>query len=189
MEYYLQTKRLLQLWGDGENSNLIRHFFSQLQQLRCLFPIPLVNAITIIEKETVEDEFELIFKSITHEKYMRNIRIVDIRNAIVFLIRKEFRRIVNTTPYIDKNETDEQFLSLTKQESVLGMNSRYLETLIETCFYIRAIYIIYTKPESITPGNWMMYHELINKRSLCYSVKLTYFLLRCLIEKSERQTK
>lgn len=192
MEYFLQTKRLLQLYDNGENSNLIRHFFSQLQQLRGLNSIALVNAITIMkgrEREIIQDEFELIFKSITHENYMRNIKIIDIRNAIVFLIRKEFRRIVNTTPYIDKNETDEEFLSLTNQESVLGMSGRHLETLIETCYYIRAVFIIFTKPESIiNPTTWMMYHDLANSRSLLFSVKFTYMLLRCLIEPMRNTT-
>ena len=182
MNYYHQTQRLLTLY-DGSHTNYLRHFFSQLQQLRGLLSIPLVNAITIIQKETVKDEYDLISKSITFQPYMKNIKIEDIRNVIVFLIRKEFRRIVKTTPYIEKNETDVAFLELDKK-STLGMNAKYLETLIETCFYITHVYYIHFKKERIQPQSWEMYHDFINNSTLTVSVKFTYDMIRCLIESS-----
>lgn len=184
MSYYHQTQRLLALY-DGSNTNYLRHFFSQLQQHRGLLSIPLVNAITIIQnqKETVKDEYDLISKSITFQPYMKNIKIEDIRNVIVFLIRKEFKRIVKTTPYIKKNETDAGFLAL-DQKSTLGMNAKYLETLIETCFYITHVYYIHFKKELIQSQSWEMYHDFINRSTLAVSVKFTFNMIRCLIESS-----
>ena len=135
MDYYDETQRLLTLY-DKKNMNVIRHFFSQLQQHRGLFPYALINAISA--SIHVQDEFELIENSVTVEPYMKKISIQDIRNVIVFLIRKEFNTVVAIQPYICKEETDETFLKLDKP-SEIGVHVRKLEKLIETVYYITRI--------------------------------------------------
>ena len=179
MSYYVQTVRLLKLF-DHQNINVVRHFFSELQQLRGLYSIPLINAIVIMQNKGASNEYDLIEKSITYKSYMQKIRISDIRNLIVFCIRKEFNRITPTTPYVHKNEKDTLFLSIDTASS-LGVNAKYLEKLVETCYYISHIYCIYEKPEVVKENEWYMYHDYVNKQSLAAAVKETYKLLAPLI--------
>lgn len=179
MSYYDQTVKLLKMF-DQQNINVLRHFFSELQQVRGLYSIPLINAIVIMQNKGASDEYDLIQKSITYKSYMQKIRICDIRNLIVFCIRKEFNRIVKTTPYINENEADKAFLSLNTTSS-LGINAKYLEKLVETCYYISHVYYIYEKPEVVKENGWCMYHENVNNRSLPSATKMTYRLLAPLI--------
>ena len=179
MSYYDQTVKLLKLF-DQQNINVLRHFFSELQQVRGLYSIPLINAIVIMQNKGASDEYDLIQKSITYKSYMQKIRICDIRNLIVFCIRKEFNRIVKTTPYIKENEADKAFLSL-NTTSCLGINAKYLEKLVETCYYITHVYYIYQNPEIVKINEWCMYHENVNNRSLPSATKMTYRLLAPLI--------
>ena len=55
MSYYDQTVKLLKLF-DQQNINVLRHFFSELQQLRGLYSIPLINAIVIMQNNGARDE-------------------------------------------------------------------------------------------------------------------------------------
>lgn len=177
MDYYVQTKRLLILYKD-KNINFIRHFFSQLQLHRQLYPYALINAISA--SKTVKDEYALIESSVTIEPYMKKISIQDIRNVIVFLIRKEFNTVVAIQPYISDAETDEMFLSL-NENSTIGLNIRKLEKLIETCYYITHIFYIIRKPEMIKEDTWLTCHDYFHKTSLVESVKYIYTLLKKLI--------
>lgn len=181
MEYYQQTQRLLALYDSGNNINILRHFFSQLQQMRGLISIPLVNAISLMQTDCIKNEMELIYRSITFQPYMKKIKIEDIRNVIVFLIRKEFKRIVKTEPYLHKNEKDRVFLSL-NQKSTLGIHAKFLEQLIETSYYITHIYYIYRR--EINKNEWKMFHDAVNSKSLPDSVKMSYELIKCLIQNS-----
>ena len=177
MDYYVQTKRLLNLYKN-KNINIIRHFFSQLQQHRQLYPYALINAISA--SKVVKDEFTLIESSVTIEPYMKKISIQDIRNVIVFLIRKEFNTVVAIQPYIKEKETDKTFLSLNKP-STIGLHISKLEKLIETCYYITHIFYIIRKPEMIEEHTWLACHDYFHRTPLVESVKFIYTLLKGLI--------
>ena len=180
MDYYDETQRLLTLY-DKKNMNVIRHFFSQLQQHRGLFPYALINAISA--SIHVQDEFELIENSVTVEPYMKKISIQDIRNVIVFLIRKEFNTVVAIQPYICKEETDETFLKLDKP-SEIGVHVRKLEKLIETVYYITHIFYIVRTPNNIQRSTWLFCHDYFHVTPLEKSVKHIYTLLKRLIQSS-----
>lgn len=180
MDYYVETQRLLQLYS-RQNINVIRHFFSQLQQHRHLLPYALINAISA--STYVEDEFMLIESSVTVEPYMRKISIQDIRNVIVFLIRKEFNTVVAIQPYIREGETDETFLTMDKP-STIGVHVRKLEKLIETCYYITHIFYIVRTPEVIQRDTWFFCHDYFHTTPLTVSVKHIYTLLKRLIQSS-----
>lgn len=180
MNYYDETQRLLHLYNN-ENINFIRHFFSQLQQHRQLYPYALINAITA--SVYVEDEFKLIESSVTVESYMHKISIQDIRNVIVFLIRKEFNTVVAIRPYISEGETDETFLKMDKPSSI-GVNVRKLEKLIETCYYITHIFYIVQTPDAIQRDTWLFCHDYFHTTPLTVSVKYIYTLLKRLIHSS-----
>ena len=180
MDYYEETQRLLTLYNNV-NVNIIRHFFSQLQQHRQLYPYPLINAITA--STYVEDEFKLIESSVTVEPYMRKITVQDIRNVIVFSIRKEFNKVVAIQPYVDVNETDKVFLQLDKP-SQIGVHVNKLEKLIETCYYITNIFYIVRRPEAIQRNTWLFCHDYFHVTPLTVSVKRIYTLLERLIQSS-----
>jgi len=177
MDYYDETQRLLKLL-DKKNMNVVRHFFSQLQQYRRLLPYAVINAISA--STYVEDEFQLIENSVTVEPYMKKISIQDIRNVIVFLIRKEFNKVVAIQPYIDEEETDETFLELDKP-STIGVHIRKLEKLIETVYYITHIFFIVRTPNNIQSSTWLFCHDYFDKTPLEKSVKHIYTLLNRLI--------
>lgn len=180
MDYYNETQRLLELY-DGKNINFLRHFFSQLQQHRRLLPYALINAITA--SKYAENEIKLIENSVTVEQYMRKITVQDIRNVIVFLIRKEFNEVVAIEPYIASTEDDEEFLKLDKK-SLIGMHINKLEKLIETCYYITHIFYIVRLPEKITREEWLFCHDYFHETPLTVSVKHIYTLLKGLIHSS-----
>lgn len=176
MEYYVQTKKLLELY-DGKNTNILRHFFSELQQMRQLYSIALINAIISSKNEHIKDELELIEASVTREKYMKNISLVDIRNVIVFLVRKDFNKVIKVNPYVEKDEMDEEYLRLNRS-STIGKNIKALQTLIETCYYISHIFYITRKPELIRKDTWQMCHHYFHDTPLTVSVKYVYTLLK-----------
>tara|TARA_A100001015_G_scaffold190447_1_gene212182 strand:- start:1899 stop:2447 length:549 start_codon:yes stop_codon:yes gene_type:complete len=180
MNYFIQTKRLLELYSD-KNTNFIRHFFSELQQLRQLYSIALINAITAGKNPQIKNEYELIEMSITREKWMKQICLLDIRNIVVFVIRKEFNTLINIQPYIKEGETDEAFLQLDKV-STLGVHVKKLQTLIETCYYISHIFYITRTPEIINENNWKMFHDYLFQTPLTDSVKHIYLLLKNIIQ-------
>ena len=180
MDYYIETQRLLEFY-DGKNINFLRHFFSQLQQHRRLLPYALINAITA--SKYTENEFKLIEDSVTVEPYMRKITVQDIRNVIVFLIRKKLKKVVLIEPYISNTEEDEGFLKLNKP-STIGMHINKLEKLIETCYYITHIYYIVRQPEKIIKDTWLFCHDYFDKTPLTVSVKHIYTLLKGLIHSS-----
>jgi len=180
MNYYIETQRLLDLY-DKKNMNVIIHFFSQLQQHRQLFPYALINAITA--STYAEDEFQLIESSVTVEPYMKKISIQDIRNVIVFSIRKEFNKVVAIQPYIEEGETDETFLEL-DTPSTIGVHIRKLEKLIETVYYITHIFFIVRTPNVVERSTWLFCHDYFHITTLEKSVKHIYTLLNRLIRSS-----
>lgn len=180
MDYYDETQRLLKLL-DKKNMNVVRHFFSQLQQYRRLLPYAVINAISA--STYVEDEFQLIENSVTVEPYMKKISIQDIRNVIVFLIRKEFNKVVAIQPYIDEEETDETFLVL-DTPSTIGVHIRKLEKLIETVYYITHIFFIVRTPNVVERSTWLFCHDYFHTTTLEKSVKHIYTLLNRLIRSS-----
>ena len=179
MDYYVQTKRLLDLYSD-KNTNILRHFFSELQQFRGLYSIAIINAIIASQNENVRDEYDLIEISITRENYMKKISLVDIRNVIVFIVRKDCNKVIRTYPYIQSEETDEIYLSL-NTPSTLGKNIKSLQTLIETCYYISHIFYITRTPSIIKKDEWKMCHDYFHDTPLPVSVKHIYTLLRKLL--------
>jgi hypothetical protein len=179
MDYYVQTKRLLELYSDT-NTNFIRHFFSELQQLRQLYSIALINAITASKHTNICSVEDLVEESITRELWMKQICLRDIRNVVVFQIRKEFNTVINIQPYIKMGEEDETFLRLDKP-STLGVQVKKLQTLIETCYYISHIFYITRTPEVIHEQNWQMYHDWLLATPLTVNVKHIYTLLKKLI--------
>jgi len=179
MDYYVQTKRLLVLYS-GENVNILRHFFSQLQQLRQLYSIAIINAIISSQNSNVTNEYDLIKTSITREKYMQKVSLVDIRNVIVFIIRRDCNKVINVHPFIDKDEKDQAFLKLNRV-STIGENIKYLQTLIETCYYISHIFYVTRTPDVIQRDSWKMAHDYFHDTPLTVSVKHIYALLKNLI--------
>ena len=179
MDYYDQTKRLLDLYSD-KNTNILRHFFSELQQFRGLYSIAIINAIIASQNENVKDEYDLIEISITRENYMKKISLVDIRNVIVFIVRKDCNKVIRTHPYIQNEETDDIYLSL-NTPSTLGKNIKSLQTLIETCYYISHIFYITRTPSIIKKDEWKMCHDYFHDTPLPVSVKYIYTLLRKLL--------
>lgn len=177
MDYYYQTQRLLRLYNGGTDRNVLVHFFSQLQQLRFLYSIALINAISAAPK--AKGPHDLIRSSITWEPYMKHITLSDIRNQIVFIIRKEFNEIIRPTPYVHPDETDATFLAHDRP-STIGLHVKKLGKLIETCFYIRHVFVIVRCPEQIVESRWNTYHETVHRQPLFQSVKEVYELLRSL---------
>lgn len=179
MEYYVQTQRLLSLYSES-NTNVVRHFFSQLHAVRQLYSIAIINAIAASKSTHVNDKYKIIEESITREPYMKNIKLIDIRNVIVFTIRKEFNTVINIQPYISEKETDKVFLEL-DEKSIIGTNINKLQRLIETCYYINHIFIITRSPEKIQEETWVMCHEYFYQTPLVESVRGVYDLLKVLI--------
>lgn len=176
MSYYDDTVRLLTLYKKTENLNCLRHFFSTLSTIREIYPIAIINSIT----STATSVEELVYDSITTERWMSRISLTDIRNYIVFTVYKDFQKVIKTEPYIDPNNTNASMLQCDK-ESTIGFHVDKLARLIETVFYIHHVYVIKYQPEKIEKNNWKMCHEYLNEVSLIESTEFLFQLLERMI--------
>ena len=177
MAYYRDSVKLLKHYSQTKNLNYLRHFFSQLSQIREIFPIAIINAITATASEGVED---LIYNSVTIEPWMKRITLKDIRNFIVFTVFKDFRKVIQQEPYISADNTDAVMLSC-DTEPVVGPYIEKLSRLIETVYYIHHVYVIKYQPEHIKEETWFMCHEFLNKVNLITSTHFIFTLLRRII--------
>lgn len=181
MEYFFQTVRLLNMMKDEHSTNILRHFFAEIQQLRDLYSFALINAITIAKSRSYISIENLIRESITQESYMRHIALIDLRNLIVFIVRKDCNTVIQTEPFIHSSENDKQFLTLNKSSTIGAVHINKLRKLIETCYYISHIHAIIFHPDIIKENTWLMCHEYFKSTPLTKSLRHTYTLLKPLI--------
>ena len=171
MSYYAKTQQLLKIY-DVEGKNILRHFFAELTQIRHLYSFALMNAISYVQDaSTVSD---LICNSVTVEPWMKDIVRKDIRNVVCFNVLKEFNEVIGTQPYVRKG------IVVNDTPSVIGSHIKELGILMETCYYIRHIFIIVNNRD-IIDESWKMYHDFIHENTLIDSCHIIYELLKDLI--------
>lgn len=168
----MDTVRLIALYNESNNLNFLRHFFSQLSNIREIYAIAMINSIT----SNYYNVNDLVLNSITREPWMTRISLKDIRNYIVFTLYKDFKKVIQTEPYLDTTNNNAIMLSC-DTESTIGMNVDNLARLIETVYYIHHVFIIKYQQEKIVEGEWLMCHEYLNTISL---VDGTHFLFKLL---------
>lgn len=181
MEYFFQTVRLLNMMKDCHSTNILRHFFAEVQQLRDLYSFALINAITIAKSRSYISVENLIKESITRESYMMHIALIDLRNLIVFIVRKDCNTVIQTEPFLHPHENDSEFLALHKASSISAFHINKLRKLIETCYYISHIHTIIFHPHTIKQETWTTCHEYFKSTPLTKSLRHTYTLLKPLI--------
>jgi len=164
MSYYEKTQQLLQMY-DANGKNMLRHFFAQLTQVRELYSYALMNAITIVDDATSVSE--LILNSVTVEPWMQHVVMADIRNVVCFMVLKEFNTVINTEIVVNDGP------------SVIGGRVKDLEILMETCYYIRHIFLLIHGREDIDMS-WTMCHDFFHEQPLTDSCRLMHELLQTL---------
>ena len=172
MEYPLQFKRMVDIYDESCNNNIIRHFFAQLSNLRTLYMYALSNAIDCGE-ELVKD---VILHSVTYETWMKDITLKDVRNHIVFLIWKEFKTVIATEPYHRG-----RFVEFDRVSTLTPTQTKELGILIETIYYIHHVHAIRT--QSVT-GNEQSFHDFIYSKPLTESVEYVFNIMMSVIHPS-----
>lgn len=172
MEYTLQFNRMVQMYEESCNNNIIRHFFAQLSNLRPLYMYALSNAIDS-DEQLVKD---VILHSVTYETWMQDITLIDIRNHIVFLIWKEFKTVIATEPYHLG-----RFVEFDRVSTITPTQTKELGILIETIYYIHHVHAVRT--QSVT-GKEHSFHEFIYTKPLAESVEYVFNIMMSVIRPS-----
>jgi len=172
MEYTLQFNRMVEMYEESCNNNIIRHFFAQLSNIRPLYMYALSNAIDC-DEQLVKD---VILHSVTYETWMQDITLKDIRNHIVFLIWKEFKTVIATEPYHSG-----RFASFDRASTISPTQTKELGILIETIHYIHHVHAVRT--QSVT-GKEQSFHEFIYAKPLAESVEYVLHIMMSVIRPS-----
>ncbi len=171
MHYYDDTCKMLELYKI-EGKNVLIDFFAQLSHIRPVY----MHAIVIAINSKGEDYESVLRSAITRESWMGDIALSDLRTHICFTMIADHNSIIASAPYVDSECDDAVFLSFDRQ-STIGEAVKHLGVLIETCYYIKQIFIKKNDREKIK-CDWSMFHDYITTKNLPENVFLVYELLK-----------
>jgi len=153
MEFKQQFLRLRAMIQNSRNPNLVKDFFVQYAYCRTLYTDIIIR---YIDGDSIETP-----------GWVNNVRKVDIRNTVVFLMWKEHQTVIDAK----ENVYD--------SESTLGERIEDLGVYLETMYCLRQIdYIDSMQPWSYT--EWVKY--LVDTNGLVYTIEQLMSLLLSTVE-------
>ncbi len=153
----------------NNNINIIKDFYAQLARVDELDVFPIINAIS----SNFESVDTLIHNSIKIEPWMLRIGLEDIRNIIIFVLWRDFKKICSLEEaYIPEEEAVRCL-----KKPCNGYTDNLIK-LLETCFYVKQIYYV---KKHIIPQEWDRFLPFINSYYTKHGLKKMVLYLAKLI--------
>ena len=144
---------MFNIYNRTKNTNVIRVFFTQLST------ISPIHLNCILEHIQVSDINKCIVPFISID-WVKNIKLKEIRNHILFVMLRDFGTVLNDKLYFDNTISDELYQKLYKPDAPLDLHVDKLEPLLQTLYYIKHVKIILdANSVDDIPNNICMYSD------------------------------